>query len=239
MVRPNDTPDLDVYSTYDGGFDLHAASFAYGVRPKDDAWQIREKSSGNGWVNLFHVERNGNIGIGTASPSYNLDVSGDINFTGEIYKDGVPLSFGQGLWTQNGDDIHYSTGKVGIGVDTPAKALDVAGDIQMSGAVHKGNERFLASVNENTFLGIKTGQANTSGARNTYVGRNAGRANTTGYNNTFSGYAVGQANTSGYYNTFYGYEAGLENTTGYENTFAGGHAGMHNTTGNFNTFLGC
>jgi len=34
-----------------------------------------------------------------------------------------------GLWEQNGDDIYYSDGNVGIGTDSPSEALDVAGNI--------------------------------------------------------------------------------------------------------------
>ncbi|MCP4996367.1 MAG: hypothetical protein GY934_21725, partial [Gammaproteobacteria bacterium] len=33
-----------------------------------------------------------NTGIGTSTPAYNLDVAGDINFTGTLYENGVPFS---------------------------------------------------------------------------------------------------------------------------------------------------
>ena len=44
----------------------------------------------------FVVQKNGNIGIGTTTPNYKLDVSGDINFTGTLYQSGTAFSGGGG-----------------------------------------------------------------------------------------------------------------------------------------------
>ena len=46
------------------------------------------------WVSASenHIYYIGNVGIDTYSPNYSLDVSGDINITGSIYKDGVLYS---------------------------------------------------------------------------------------------------------------------------------------------------
>ena len=55
----------------------------------------------------------GNVGIGKTTPSYKLDVLGDINFTGNITQRGVGFQVG-GLWSGS-TDIYRSTGKVGIG----------------------------------------------------------------------------------------------------------------------------
>ena len=92
--------------------------------------------------------------------------------------------------------------------------------------------------NENTFLGIASGQANTSGNFNTFVGKGAGAANTTGAFNTFIGRDAGQSNTTGMFNSFLGTTAGSSNTTGSYNFFLGGNAGYSNTTGAFNVFVG-
>ena len=92
--------------------------------------------------------------------------------------------------------------------------------------------------NENTFLGIASGQANTSGNFNTFVGKGAGSANTTGAFNTFIGRLAGQSNTTGQFNTFLGTTAGSSNTTGSYNFFLGGNAGYSNTTGAFNVMVG-
>jgi hypothetical protein len=45
---------------------------------------------------IMTVNSNGNVGIGITTPSYELDVSGDINFTGDLYKNGVLVNFGSG-----------------------------------------------------------------------------------------------------------------------------------------------
>jgi len=44
----------------------------------------------------FIVNKNGNVGIGTTSPSKKLDVDGDINFTGDLYRNGTKLSLSGG-----------------------------------------------------------------------------------------------------------------------------------------------
>lgn len=39
----------------------------------------------------FTIKQNGNIGIGKTNPAYNLDVNGNINLTGDLYKNGKSL----------------------------------------------------------------------------------------------------------------------------------------------------
>jgi microcystin-dependent protein len=45
---------------------------------------------------LFIDTSNNKVGINTSSPAYELDVSGNINFTGNLYKNGVPFETGTG-----------------------------------------------------------------------------------------------------------------------------------------------
>jgi hypothetical protein len=93
-----------------------------------------------GTANLFVDTTTGNVGVGTTTPGYDLDVNGDINFTGSFYQGGSP--FVSSLWTAGSDSLYYrsnvevgtanlfvdtTTGNVGVGTTTPGFSLDVHG----------------------------------------------------------------------------------------------------------------
>ena len=90
----------------------------------------------------------------------------------------------------------------------------------------------------NTFVGVGTGESNTTGNQNSFFGDNAGNSNTAGINNSFMGRSAGAGNSSGHGNAFFGAFAGLANSTGGGNTFVGFRVGSLNTTGFANAFFG-
>ena len=93
-----------------------------------------ETASPNGYAGYFKGGKNyfeGNVGIGTTSPITSLEVVGNVKateFEGKFKGDGTGLSLLGGQWTKNGDNIYYTSGKVGIGTQVPITSLTVFSD---------------------------------------------------------------------------------------------------------------
>ncbi len=205
-------------------------------------------------VDRVTVLANGNVGIGTTSPTNKLEVLG-----GDI-----AISYGRGLKTLNGtykniltsgyngvndfvslytpgDSIGDATpkitmldnGNVGINTTTPAQKLDIAsGNIKIDnttgatpyGVIYKGSDRFIHDFN----YGLNGGGITTAG-QNTFIGINAGN------------FSMGADATQTYhasYNTGIGQNALISNTTGYYNSAIGLNALRSNTTGASNAAIG-
>ena len=84
------------------------------------------------------LTNDGKLGIGTANPEKTLDVAGDINFSGEITKNGTPLTTSP--WTLGNGNIVYNEGHVGIGMEDPTYTLDVGGNINADNILINGQE---------------------------------------------------------------------------------------------------
>lgn len=89
------------------------------------------------WSNAFTLTSGGNIGVGTSSPAYKLDVAGDINFTGTLRSNGVAFTGTGGgnatHWSNNSSNVYINyRSNVGIGTTTPSTALHVwSGNVTM------------------------------------------------------------------------------------------------------------
>ena len=93
--------------------------------------------SGSAWTEtgLDAYRSSGNVGIGkTPDAGKTLDVAGTVKATA-FEGDGSALTgITSGQWTESSGDIYRSSGNVGVGTDSPAKTLHVAGTMRISNA---------------------------------------------------------------------------------------------------------
>ena len=103
------------------------------------------------------------IGIANTAPTYQLDVVGDINFTGTFYKNGNIYS-GSEIWATNGTSVYYTSGNIGVGTSAPGHSLDV------NGSTRTTNLLFSNSTCTNVLAtAISSGSVHTSSVSSTNV----------------------------------------------------------------------
>lgn len=93
-------------------------------------------------------------------------------------------------------------------------------------------------ANNNTFLGLLSGNTTVTGQQNTGIGEAAALGLTSGGQNTIVGAAAGGSLTTGSTNSFFGFAAGGQLTTGGNNTLLGAQAGNNLKTGTANILIG-
>jgi trimeric autotransporter adhesin len=166
-----------------------------------------------------------NVGIGTNTPAFKLDVRGSINSDSLYRIAGSPVlsaKFSGGThYTFVGVDCGFSntTGNFNTGTGYRALYSNTSGDY-------------------NTANGAFALSANTTGTNNTAIGVSALMYNTQGHFNTATGSQALMLNSEGNYNTATGNQSLYANTTGSNNTACGIQALSGNSTGSFNTAIG-
>jgi hypothetical protein len=90
------------------------------------------------WNTNLSFTRTGKFGVMNQTPEYELDVAGDINFTGSLYQNGSIYGSGGGggssVWTEANSEAYYM-GNVGIGIADPTEHLEIyktGGNAQMA-----------------------------------------------------------------------------------------------------------
>ncbi|MBS9463833.1 hypothetical protein KIM67_15540 [Flagellimonas sp. 389] len=74
-----------------------------------------------------YLPASGNIGVGTLTPVFELDVVGTLNAT-TILQDGTEIT--SSPWTQTANDLFYSAGNIGIGTsNTQGYRLAIGGNM--------------------------------------------------------------------------------------------------------------
>jgi len=140
-----------------GIFTSHTA----GAASADMAVVLR--NTGN-WFEVMRLAANGNIGIGTATPAYKLDVAGPVRSSsgGFIFPDGTVQTTaggggGSSQWVTSGTNIYYTGGRVGIGTTNPIAPLSVVGlgttgTATFSGSVFTSHFNYNGDNSEDTYI---------------------------------------------------------------------------------------
>lgn len=166
----------------------------------------------------------GNVGIGTSTPAYKLDVKGDMNLStgsalrlngAKVLKDDAP---NQNLFVGNGvaDSLNGGYNNTGVGVMSLNKNVN---------------------GNYNTAVGANSLKANTSGASNTAIGEKSMYSNVTGYYNTAVGSGALYSSIISSDNVAVGFQT-LYNNGGSQNVAVGRQSLYHNTTASNNVSIG-
>ena len=221
------------------------------------AGNIPKYTSPTTFANSIMAEVNNNIGVGTITPTYKLEVAGNLKTTQDALINGVTV----------GKGFNNVAGNTAMGENALAVTTGHTNTAFGYGALQRNTTAFrntaigcLSLTNNttgryNTAVGYQSMTSNTTAERNTVVGFNAMSFSVTGGYNTGVGFGVFSSNISGSNNTGIGYEpmfsitsgnnnvalgyhSGYDITTGSQNVFLGLNAGLGVTTGNYNTILG-
>ena len=180
------------------------------------------------------------VGINTTvipdANSAALDVSGNINFTGDLYQDGNPFVSGatdlNGLSDVISGGANFSNGLL-IGNSTTGSLSNAKYNTGIGNAVFAA----LTTGDSNTGIGDRSLTALTAGGNNTSIGTQSLFKNATGSYNTSIG-AQALFNSTSSKNTGIGSNALFNNTAGSVVTAIGNDAGTRNIENNNNTYLG-
>ena len=181
-----------------------------------------------------------NVGIGTTSPSAQLEVAGNGIFTGDLTVNGAlnaSLPTGSGSYIQN-TTTQQSASNFNISGNGTAGGILSGEKVNATTQYNLAGNRILSSSgDQNLFAGLSSGIANTTGLSNSFFGYDSGRENVQGSSNSFFGASAGSSNENGGANSIFGTVAGNLNTSGSYNSFFGAEAGYSNN-GSFNAFFG-
>jgi len=201
------------------------------------------------------IRSDGDVGIGTESPTQKLQVNGNIRMVdGNEAAGKIMVSDANGTASWQANSATNAWGLLGnAGTNATTNFIGTTDNVDVifkrnnvrAGLLGSSNTSFglsalnpLATGNSNSAFGTSALRENTSGLNNTATGRGALQNNTIGSQNTAVGLSALQSNISAGDNTAIGTCSLMDNTTGSFNTSTGSFSLTSNTTGISNTAIG-
>jgi hypothetical protein len=243
---------LGVFVSAQSGTQTLAPSAVAAVANRADGSNSGPEVSGNGrrsyvplWVSKTKLgdslifQTAGNVGIGTTSPYFALDVNGIVNASTSFNLGNIPFAFGS--YNNQNALLGFAGNSAMTGGSNTATGFD-AFYYNTEGAYNTANgynALFLNTTGSfNTASGAYALFSNTTGGYNTASGWDALRSNTTGVANIAVGDAALYSTLTGFSNVAIGNGTMYDNTTGYENTATGTNALFSDIKGIGNTANG-
>lgn len=182
-------------------------------------------------------EANNRLGLGTATPNQQLELTGNIRMVNTTTTGGATYK-GTSLFIHNFNGAGANAGSAGsntfIGLGTGNLTMTASGftGALFNTGVGSGSLDGLTTGSSNTGAGYNALGGITSGSTNSALGMHALSAATTGTGNTVNGYSSFSNLTTGNYNTAIGFAAG-GNSSGASsyNIIIGSGVSAPNTTG--------
>jgi len=185
-----------------------------------------------GGTERVRISTAGNVGIGTTTPGYGIDLVGDLNLTGALRTFGTVFGYA----SSTNSSAFFGTGAGTTSVISGASANTAMG----SGAL----ANISTNAAGNSAFGYQAlGGATVTGSNNVAQGYQAGYTLTSGSNNIFTGYQAGwdgvsAVNVTGGSNIAQGYRAAGSLTSGTSNVVQGSQAGLYLSSGSANVLIG-
>ena len=152
------------------------------------------------------LAQSGNVGIGTTTPAYPLDVNGTINASGGSQSGsrnvGLSVADGQIVITNDGNSSNLLIGNV-IGTNATGSIAYYNTIVGLNSGANIPDAANGGGY-ANSFFGYAAGEDVSTGAGNTFIGNNAGWQDTSGSNNTILGVNAGYSLTTGSSNILIG-----------------------------------
>lgn len=196
--------------------------------------------------NLHWDNTNSRLGIGTTTPTEQLEITGNLKLpagtstAGIIYSGTDPFihnyAYGNNFFGEFSGNFTLTSAYLNSAFGDSTLYSLTTGDKNI--AIGHASLKSATSSTGNIAIGYWAGKSIADlGSYNTILGFQSGMLNTMD-RNTFLGCETGFVNSTGTRNTSVGHQAGYANTTGGYNTFVGGTSGGSNITGSHNTALG-